>query len=238
MNAQVGAVTRGTYTLKIVDPILFVKNWVPATYLEPGKVFDFTDIDNDAAASCSTRWSARSRRRSRLYTNDPSQGQPHHQDPAGLDRLRPEPVGRGRAELPVEHRPRSADRPPRSSRSSTTRTPGAAPQRAARRCAVGCARQLQPAGIGRRRLRGGRRERRRGRPDRHRHGRRAPARGCSSRRHLQQPPPAAAAPPAARSGGAGGRGSGGEAGEVQGDARRRSDHPGRLRRAKNKVLGL
>ena len=50
MNAQVGAVTRGTYTLKITDPILFVKAWVPATYLEPGKVFDFTDLDNDAAS--------------------------------------------------------------------------------------------------------------------------------------------------------------------------------------------
>ena len=50
MNAQVGAITRGTYTLKIVDPILFVRNWVPATYLEPGRAFDFTDIENDAAA--------------------------------------------------------------------------------------------------------------------------------------------------------------------------------------------
>jgi hypothetical protein len=36
LNTQVGAVTRGSYTLKIVDPILFVKNFVPATYLQPG----------------------------------------------------------------------------------------------------------------------------------------------------------------------------------------------------------
>ena len=50
LNAQVGAITRGTYTLKIVDPILFVKNFVPATYLQPNaKVFDFQDIDNDAS---------------------------------------------------------------------------------------------------------------------------------------------------------------------------------------------
>jgi len=49
LKAQVGAVTRGSYTLKIVDPILFVKNFVPATYLVPGKVFDFTDMDNAAA---------------------------------------------------------------------------------------------------------------------------------------------------------------------------------------------
>ena len=37
--------TRGTYTLKIVDPILFVKNFVPAQYLMAGAdVFDFADI--------------------------------------------------------------------------------------------------------------------------------------------------------------------------------------------------
>ncbi|MCB1578113.1 MAG: SPFH domain-containing protein, partial [Xanthomonadales bacterium] len=50
LGTQVGAVTRGSYTLKIVDPILFVKNFVPARYLQPGQVFDFTDIDNAAAA--------------------------------------------------------------------------------------------------------------------------------------------------------------------------------------------
>jgi len=50
LNTQVGAVTRGTYTLKIVDPILFVKNFVPASYLQPGQVFDFTDMDNAAAS--------------------------------------------------------------------------------------------------------------------------------------------------------------------------------------------
>src|SRR6185312_6036868 len=38
LNTQVGAVTRGSYTLKIVDPILFVKNFVPASYLQPGQV--------------------------------------------------------------------------------------------------------------------------------------------------------------------------------------------------------
>ena len=48
LNTQVGAVTRGSYTLKIVDPILFVKNFVPASYLRPGAVFDFTDLDNAA----------------------------------------------------------------------------------------------------------------------------------------------------------------------------------------------
>lgn len=49
LNAQVGAMTRGTYTMRIVDPILFVKNWLPAKYLSPGTVFDFTELSNDAA---------------------------------------------------------------------------------------------------------------------------------------------------------------------------------------------
>ncbi len=31
LNAQVGATTRGSYTLRITDPILFIKNFVPAT---------------------------------------------------------------------------------------------------------------------------------------------------------------------------------------------------------------
>lgn len=49
MNSQVGAITRGTYSLKIVDPILFVKNFVPADYLRPNApVFDFADMDNVA----------------------------------------------------------------------------------------------------------------------------------------------------------------------------------------------
>ena len=50
LNAQVGAITRGTYTLKIVDPILFIKNFVPVSYLQPNaQVFDFADMENDAA---------------------------------------------------------------------------------------------------------------------------------------------------------------------------------------------
>ncbi len=50
LNAQVGAITRGTYSLKIVDPLLFIKNFVPAMYLQPNaKEFDFADMDNAAA---------------------------------------------------------------------------------------------------------------------------------------------------------------------------------------------
>ena len=74
MNAQVGAVTRGTYTLKITDPILFVKAWVPATYLEPGQVFDFTDLENDAASQLFNEVVGSLAPAFSMYTNDPSKG--------------------------------------------------------------------------------------------------------------------------------------------------------------------
>ena len=75
LGTQVGAIARGTYTLKIVDPLLFVKNFVPAKYLQPGgPVFDFADMNNDAGTqlfnevvgSLSAAFSG--------YTNDPSMG--------------------------------------------------------------------------------------------------------------------------------------------------------------------
>ncbi len=74
MNAQVGAVTRGTYTLKILDPILFIKNFVPAKYLEPGQVFDFTDLENDAASQLFNEVVGSLAPAFSLYTNDPSKG--------------------------------------------------------------------------------------------------------------------------------------------------------------------
>ena len=49
LNTQVGAVARGTYTLQIVDPILFVKNFLPATFLQTPTIFDFTDPSNPSA---------------------------------------------------------------------------------------------------------------------------------------------------------------------------------------------
>ncbi len=75
LGTQVGAVTRGTYSLKITDPILFVKNFVPAEYLRPDSPnFDFADMDNvageqlfnEVVGSLSSAFS--------IYTNDPSKG--------------------------------------------------------------------------------------------------------------------------------------------------------------------
>jgi len=74
LRTQVGAVTRGSYTLKIVDPILFVKNFVPATYLQVGQVFDFTDIDNAAASQLFNEVVGSLAPAFSLYTNDPSKG--------------------------------------------------------------------------------------------------------------------------------------------------------------------
>ena len=74
LNTQVGAITRGSYTMKIVDPILFVKNFVPAAYLQPGQVFDFTDIDNAAASQLFNEVVGSLAPAFSLYTNDPSKG--------------------------------------------------------------------------------------------------------------------------------------------------------------------
>lgn len=74
LNTQVGALTRGSYTLKIADPILFVKNFVPATYLQPGKVFDFTDLDNAAASQLFNEVVASLAPAFSLYTNEPGKG--------------------------------------------------------------------------------------------------------------------------------------------------------------------
>ncbi len=74
LNAQVGAITRGTYTLRIIDPILFIKNFVPANYLSDQKVFDFADMDNDAGAQLFNEVVGCLSAAFSNYTNDPSKG--------------------------------------------------------------------------------------------------------------------------------------------------------------------
>ena len=75
LNAQVGAITRGTYTLRIVDPILFVKNFVPAKYLLPGApVFDFADMGNESGEQLFNEVVGSLSQAFSLYTNDPSKG--------------------------------------------------------------------------------------------------------------------------------------------------------------------
>ena len=74
LNAQVGAVTRGTYTLKIVDPILFTKQFLPAPYLQNGEIFDFTDPDNAAANQIFAEVVGSLAGAFSIYTNDSSKG--------------------------------------------------------------------------------------------------------------------------------------------------------------------
>lgn len=75
LGTQVGAVTRGIYTMKIVDPILFVKQFVPAKYLMPNApVFDFADMDNDAGAQLFSEVVGSLAAAFSHYTNDSDKG--------------------------------------------------------------------------------------------------------------------------------------------------------------------
>ncbi|MDR2105981.1 MAG: SPFH domain-containing protein [Coriobacteriales bacterium] len=73
LGVQAGAITRGTYTLKIVDPILFVKGFVPVKYLSQGAaVFDFADFNNDAAEQLFNEVVQSLSAAFSNYTNDPT----------------------------------------------------------------------------------------------------------------------------------------------------------------------
>lgn len=75
MNAQVGAVARGTYSMKITNPITFVSNFVPAKYLQQNApVFDFADMDNDAGEQLFNEVVGSLSAAFSNYTNDPSKG--------------------------------------------------------------------------------------------------------------------------------------------------------------------
>ena len=75
LGTQVGAVTRGTYTLRIVDPVLFIKNFVPVSYLVAGAPeFDFADMDNPAGEQLFNEVVGSLSAAFSNYTNDPSKG--------------------------------------------------------------------------------------------------------------------------------------------------------------------
>ena len=75
LGTQVSALTRGTYTIRVLDPILFMTKFVPVEYLRPdSEMFDFADMDNvagdqlfnEVVGSLSAAFSN--------YCNDPSKG--------------------------------------------------------------------------------------------------------------------------------------------------------------------
>lgn len=74
INAQVGAMARGTYSLKIVDPITFLKGFVPVSYITSGRIFDFADMDNDASEQLFTEVVASLGAAFSAYSNDPARG--------------------------------------------------------------------------------------------------------------------------------------------------------------------
>lgn len=74
-NAQVGVITRGSYTLRITDPARFVSNVVPATYLAAdAPAFDFTDFSNPVSDQLFNEVVGSLAQAFSLYSNDPSKG--------------------------------------------------------------------------------------------------------------------------------------------------------------------
>ena len=75
LGAQVGAVTRGSYTLRIIDPLLFVHNFVPASFISANApVFDFSDPDNAAGNQMFQEVVGSLAQAFSRYTNDPDKG--------------------------------------------------------------------------------------------------------------------------------------------------------------------
>ena len=75
LGTQVGVKTRGSYTLKISDPVLFVSNFVPAKFLQPNSpMFDFADMDNDAGSQLFNEVVGTLAAAFSNYTNDPDKG--------------------------------------------------------------------------------------------------------------------------------------------------------------------
>lgn len=74
LNAQVGAITHGTYSLSIVDPILFAKQFVPAVYLQGQDIFDFTDKSNPSASQLFSEVVGSLAAAFSSYTNDAHRG--------------------------------------------------------------------------------------------------------------------------------------------------------------------
>ncbi|GAA1928936.1 SHOCT domain-containing protein [Nocardioides hwasunensis] len=74
LNTQVGAITRGTYTLKIADPLTFIRNFVSADVINGRGVFDFTDIDNPAGEQLFNEVVGSLAPAFSMYTNDPAKG--------------------------------------------------------------------------------------------------------------------------------------------------------------------
>jgi membrane protease subunit (stomatin/prohibitin family) len=75
LQTQAGAITRGSYTLRIVDPILFVKQFVPVEFISANApAFDFADFENKAAGQLFNEVVTSLAAAFSRYTNDPDKG--------------------------------------------------------------------------------------------------------------------------------------------------------------------
>lgn len=75
LRTQVGVITRGQYTLRITDPLLFIKQFVPAEYLVPNApAFDFADFENEAASQLHNDVLGSLTAAFSIYTNDADKG--------------------------------------------------------------------------------------------------------------------------------------------------------------------
>lgn len=74
LNTQVGAITRGTYTMRISDPLTFIRNFVPAEIINGHGTFDFTDMENPAGEQLFNEVVGSLAPAFSMYTNDPAKG--------------------------------------------------------------------------------------------------------------------------------------------------------------------
>ena len=74
LNTQAGAVVRGVFSLKLTDPLLFLKTFVPPGYLKNGQNFDFTDLDNPSAQQLFNEVVGSLSAAFSQYANDPKKG--------------------------------------------------------------------------------------------------------------------------------------------------------------------
>ncbi len=74
LNTQAGAMVRGVYSLRLEDPLLFIKSFVPPVYFKNGKNFDLTDLDNPSAQQLFNELVASLSAAFSRYANDPNKG--------------------------------------------------------------------------------------------------------------------------------------------------------------------
>lgn len=74
LNTQAGAVVRGVFSVRLLDPLLFLKTFVPPVYLKNGRNFDLTDLDNPSAQQLFNEVVGSLSAAFSRYANDPNKG--------------------------------------------------------------------------------------------------------------------------------------------------------------------